>query len=140
MPKSLPLLDPAGLAGCCPPLAAKPLSLAQAEQVASEHDRVLLLAGESRGEFREEDRLCCGRLARLLLEAGYEPRDLFVEEIVERWGDAPDSAFLDGHSVEYLRATGQMHDVRFILEHVDDLDCTFELRSGEVVQTAGARV
>jgi 2-phosphosulfolactate phosphatase len=113
---------------------------AQAEEIVSEHDRVLLLAGESRGEFREEDRLCCGRLARLLLEAGYEPRDLFVEELVKQWGDAPDDAFLAGHSVQYLRATGQMHDVDFILEHVDDLDCTFELRSGEVVQTAGARV
>jgi ArsR family transcriptional regulator len=34
MPKSLPLLDPAGTAACCPPLAAEPLSQAQAEQVA----------------------------------------------------------------------------------------------------------
>jgi ArsR family transcriptional regulator, arsenate/arsenite/antimonite-responsive transcriptional repressor len=33
MPKSLTVLDPAGLAGCCP-LSAKPLSQAQAEQVA----------------------------------------------------------------------------------------------------------
>ena len=56
------------------------------------------------------------------------------------WGDAPDDAFLDGHSVQYLQATGQMHDVEFILEHVDDLDCTFELQGGEVVQTARARV
>jgi ArsR family transcriptional regulator, arsenate/arsenite/antimonite-responsive transcriptional repressor len=34
MPKSLTVLDPVGLAGCCPPLSAKPLSQAQAEQVA----------------------------------------------------------------------------------------------------------
>ena len=34
MPKSLPLLDPAGMAACCPPLSAEPLSQAQAEQVA----------------------------------------------------------------------------------------------------------
>ena len=34
MPKSLPVLDDAGLAACCPPLAAEPLSQAQAEQVA----------------------------------------------------------------------------------------------------------
>jgi ArsR family transcriptional regulator len=33
MPKSLPLLDPAGTAACCPPLSAEPLSQAQAEQV-----------------------------------------------------------------------------------------------------------
>ena len=34
MSKSLPLLDPAGTAACCPPLATEPLSAAQAEQVA----------------------------------------------------------------------------------------------------------
>src|SRR5579863_926301 len=34
MSKSLPLLDPAGTAACCPPLSAEPLSQAQAEQVA----------------------------------------------------------------------------------------------------------
>jgi ArsR family transcriptional regulator len=34
VPKSLTVLDPAGLAACCPPLAAEPLSRAQAEQVA----------------------------------------------------------------------------------------------------------
>jgi 2-phosphosulfolactate phosphatase len=108
---------------------------AQAERLVRCHDRVLLLAGESRGEFREEDRLCCGRIARLLLEAGYEPRDVFVEELVKRWGGAADDAFLGGHSVQYLEATGQMHDVEFILKHVDDLDCTFELHGGEVVQS-----
>ena len=34
MSKSLLLLDPVGTAACCPPLAAEPLSQAQAEQVA----------------------------------------------------------------------------------------------------------
>src|SRR5690348_2228584 len=34
MSKSLSLLDPAGTAACCPPLATEPLSAAQAEQVA----------------------------------------------------------------------------------------------------------
>jgi ArsR family transcriptional regulator, arsenate/arsenite/antimonite-responsive transcriptional repressor len=34
MSKSLPLLDPAGTAACCPPLSAEPLSAGQAEQVA----------------------------------------------------------------------------------------------------------
>jgi ArsR family transcriptional regulator, arsenate/arsenite/antimonite-responsive transcriptional repressor len=34
MPKSLPLLDALDTAACCPPLAAEPLSAAQAEQVA----------------------------------------------------------------------------------------------------------
>jgi ArsR family transcriptional regulator len=34
MSKSLPLLDPAETAACCPPLSAEPLSAEQAEQVA----------------------------------------------------------------------------------------------------------
>jgi ArsR family transcriptional regulator len=34
MSKSLPVLDLAGPAACCPPLSAEPLSQAQAEQVA----------------------------------------------------------------------------------------------------------
>ena len=34
MPKSLTVLDPAGLAACCAPLSAEPLTAAQAEQVA----------------------------------------------------------------------------------------------------------
>ena len=34
MPKPRTLLDPVGLAACCPPLSAEPLSQAQAERVA----------------------------------------------------------------------------------------------------------
>jgi 2-phosphosulfolactate phosphatase len=106
---------------------------AQAEYLAARHERVMLVAGETRGEFREEDRLCCGRIAKHLVGAGFEPRDVFVEEIIKHWGDAADDAFLGCHSVDYLEATGQMHDVAFILEHMDDLDSVFEMRSGEVV-------
>ncbi len=103
------------------------------ERLVRDDGRVLLLAGESRGEFREEDRLCCGRIARGLLDAGYEPQNVLVEEIVKHWGDAPDDAFMKSHSVEYLAATGQLHDVEFILEHVDDLDCAYEMQRGELV-------
>lgn len=108
---------------------------AQAQRLIADHDRVLLLAGESRGEFREEDRLCCGRIARALLEAGYEPGNALVEQIVRHWGDAPDDAFLGGNSVRYLEATGQYHDVEFILDHVDDLDQVYEIRDGELVRS-----
>ena len=88
---------------------------AQVRRLIAADDDVLLFAGESRGEFREEDRLCCARIARPLLEAGYEPRNVLVEEIVKHWGDAPDDAFMEGHSVQYLIATGQLHDAEFIL-------------------------
>lgn len=111
---------------------------AQAQRLIAAHDRVLLLAGESRGEFREEDRLCCGRLAGALLEAGFEPRDLLVEETVKRWANAPDEAFMDGHSVRYLADTGQFHDAEFVLGHVDDLDSVYEMRNGELVVSPSA--
>jgi 2-phosphosulfolactate phosphatase len=110
---------------------------AVARHLAATHEQVLLVAGESRGEFREEDRLCCGRIGRHLLEAGFQPRDVFAEEIIRRWGEAADDAFLGGHSVAYLADTGQMHDVDYILEHIDDLDSAYELRGGEVVEVGG---
>ena len=40
---------------------------------------------------------------------------------------------MGGHSVAYLSDTGQLHDVEFILEHVDDLDSVYEMRGGELV-------
>ncbi len=107
---------------------------AQANWLVGRHERVLLLAGESRGEFREEDRLCCGRIAKALIEAGYRPASAFVEELVKNWGDAPDDAFLAGHSVRYLTDTGQYHDVEFTLAHIDDLESVYELRDGELVR------
>jgi 2-phosphosulfolactate phosphatase len=96
------------------------------------HERVMLVAGESRGEFREEDRLCCARIAARLIEAGYEPESAFAEELVRAWRHAPDDAFVEGHSVQYLTATGQYHDVEYTLRHIDDLDAVYELRGGEL--------
>lgn len=109
---------------------------AQCERLIAAHSQVVLLAGESRGEFRDEDRLCCARMAKLLIEAGYEPRDLFVQELVKRWGAEPDDVVLRGKSAEYLAATGQLHDLDFILAHVDDLDDVYELRNGELAASA----
>jgi 2-phosphosulfolactate phosphatase len=109
---------------------------AQAQRLIDAHERVVLLAGESRGEFREEDRLCCARIGIQLVRAGYKPRDAFTEELIAQWGAAPDDAFLGGHSVQYLQQTGQYHDVEFILEHVDDLDTVYELKAGELVLSA----
>jgi hypothetical protein len=58
-----------------------------------------------------------------------------VEQIVKHWANAPDDAFLSGDSVRYLDATGQYHDVEFILDHIDDLDDVYEMRAGELVRS-----
>jgi 2-phosphosulfolactate phosphatase len=93
---------------------------------------VRILGADSRGEFREEDQLCAARIARMLTASGYLPADSLTEEVLERFGDAPDDAFLDGRSAKYLRDTGQDDDLAYVLDHVDDLDRVYLLEQGEV--------
>ncbi|MFN2543947.1 MAG: 2-phosphosulfolactate phosphatase [Actinomycetota bacterium] len=104
---------------------------AQAAQLLP-HDDVALVGAPTDGEFREEDQICCARLAELLMDAGFEP-DAAAREIADRWRAAPPEALLEGRSADYLRRTGQEDDLRFVLEHVDDLDATFALQGEEVV-------
>ncbi len=98
---------------------------------------VRLLGADSRGEFREEDKLCCARIAGALTKAGFAASDRETKQVVSEWGDAPVDAFLGGHSSEYLRRTGQERDLEFVLAHVDDLDAVFALRRGELVPVGG---
>ena len=109
---------------------------AAAGELEQNHEAVMVLGADSRGEFRDEDQLCCARIARALIESGFEARDAFTEEIVERWGDAPDDAFTSGRSSDYLRRSGQEHDLEFVLSHIADLDAAFEVSHGEVVRVA----
>lgn len=110
---------------------------ATAEHLARCGESVRLLGADSRLEFREEDRLCCARIGRDLLARGFTAADPETERLVAEWGDAPDDAFLGGHSAEYLLRTGQEHDLQFVLSHVDDLDAAFALRHGELVRVTG---
>jgi 2-phosphosulfolactate phosphatase len=123
------------------PRATGPLTLvaclrnwsAQArELVALRPDEVLLLGAESRGEFREEDKLCCAWIAAALLDSGYQP-DPASRRLVEDWSGAPVNRITDGKSAIYLRESGQSEDLEFILGHVADLEATFEMRADEVV-------
>ncbi len=106
---------------------------AQATALAKIGQDVLILGADSRGEFREEDQLCAARIARSLTETGYDVSDRLTDEVLERWGDAPDDSFLAGRSAKYLRDTGQQHDLNFVLEHIDDLASVFVLEQGEVL-------
>lgn len=108
---------------------------AQARHLASHHDNIAILGAGTRGEFREEDQLCCAWIAELLLGEGYTVGGDMTAEIVERWNGAAPDAFLGSKSVEYLRQTGQEADLAFILQHVDDLDVVVELRGDELFAT-----
>ena len=105
------------------------------------HRRVAVLGAASRGEFREEDQMCCAQIAAALLDAGYAPQDRTTTELVERWRDAPADAWVGGHSAAYLRRTGQLDDLDFILGHLHDLSDVYQFQHGEVValrEAAGA--
>lgn len=110
---------------------------AQAAHLAGRRDPVRLLGADSRGEFREEDQLCCARIACELMAGGYVPGDAETEALIRRWGDAPDDALLVSRSVRYLRDTGQGEDLDFILSHVDDLQAVFAVVDGEIMLTSG---
>jgi 2-phosphosulfolactate phosphatase len=99
-------------------------------------NKVVLIGAATRGEFREEDQICCARIAERLLASGYAPADSATVEIVKRWSNQPANAWLVGDSAAYLRRIGQIGDLKFILEHVADVDSVFMLRGTEVIAAA----
>lgn len=101
--------------------------------LAGRHARVAIVAAASHGEFREEDRVCCALVAGELLDAGYTAEDGSTAALVRRWRAASPDAWLVSDSVRYLRATGQIDDLDFIVAHQDDLPDVFQLHQGEVV-------
>ena len=109
--------------------------------ISEKHPRVALVGAGSRGEFREEDQICCAWIAALLARAGYAAENEATVEVLNRWRDAKASDCLNSRSVDYLRRTGQLADLHFILERIDDIDDTFILRNHEVVRiTPDARL
>jgi 2-phosphosulfolactate phosphatase len=106
---------------------------AQAAYLAGRHERVVVLGAGTRGEFREEDQLCCAWIARELVAAGYAPHDQQTRKFIDRWADQLVDGMLVSHSVAYLRETGQTDDLDFVMTHVDDVDRVFEMRGNRVV-------
>jgi 2-phosphosulfolactate phosphatase len=108
--------------------------IAQVVHLAAHHPRVAVIGAGSKGEFREEDQLGCARIAAGLLDAGYRAGDRGTREVVERWRDAPVEVCARGRSAEYLRQTGQLEDLEFVLTHIDDVDGVFRFQEGELRQ------
>jgi 2-phosphosulfolactate phosphatase len=103
-----------------------------AVHLALRHDRVAVIGAGSKGEFREEDQICCAWIAAALLGRGFVPENPQTLDVVNSWQDAPPTACLCSQSVNFLKRTGQMADLDFILGHIDDLPHIFEIRDGEV--------
>jgi 2-phosphosulfolactate phosphatase len=107
---------------------------AQIEALVHGHPRVSVVGAGTRGEFREEDQLCCAWIAEGLVSRGYEPEDENTRAIIARWSGAPVDAIASGKSSSYLCRTGQTHDLDFILDRIDDLDEVFAYFNGEIAQ------
>jgi 2-phosphosulfolactate phosphatase len=96
------------------------------------HRRVAIIGAGSRGEFREEDQMCCAWIGGLLADAGFAPETDETAQTIERWRGAPATACESGNSVAYLRRSGQARDFGFIIDHVDDLDLLCSIEGNEV--------
>ncbi|HLX12282.1 MAG TPA: 2-phosphosulfolactate phosphatase [Bacteroidota bacterium] len=106
---------------------------AVANYVAIHHANVAVIGAGTRGEFREEDQMCCAWITEHLLERGFAPVNDQTVEISKRWSGAPADACLGGKSAEYLKRSGQEDDLYFILSHVNDVDEVFKLMYHEIM-------
>ncbi len=107
---------------------------AQVAHLANHHPKVAVIGAGSRGQFREEDQLCCAWIAEGLLAAGYEPQNAKTISIIEQWSGVPVGTICNGASADYLRNSGQIRDLEYILAHIDDLDDVYRFEQGQVVK------
>lgn len=112
-----------------------------AEFLAERHNRVAVIGAGTRGEFREEDQMCCAMVAARLMDQGFEAEDSNTAEIVARWQSAADDEWLQSKSVQYLKDSDQLDDLAFVQAHRDDISAVFMMKHGEValVSAVGGR-
>ena len=85
------------------------------------HDKVAVLGAGTRGAFRREDQLCCAWIAEILIQNGFKAANAETTDLVDNWHGANIDEIRHGRSAQYLRSTGQTHDLEFVLHHIDDL-------------------
>lgn len=141
--RPLVLLSTSGTQLMCSGAASGPTYIAcfrnysaVAEALIGRHSRIAVIGAGSRNEFREEDQMCCAWIAEALIEAGYQAENRATMDVVRRWSGAPPEACVDGNSAKYLRRTGQLHDLEFVLDHINDVDRSFVISNSEVVPEA----
>lgn len=113
---------------------------AMADHLIGLHSTVAVLGAGTRGEFREEDQICCAWIADALLRAGYQSEDEQTTEMVARWRNASPVACLISKSAAYLRRSNQIEDLNFVLNHVNDLSAVFRIIGDEVLMTHSSPV
>jgi 2-phosphosulfolactate phosphatase len=107
--------------------------ISTAAYLATRFPAVAVIGAGNYHEFREEDQMCCARLAENLMNLGYRAADRNTLDIVKRWQHKPVDAWTANKSAQYLKDSGQREDLEFILEHVADLNAVCALKNHEVV-------
>jgi 2-phosphosulfolactate phosphatase len=107
---------------------------ATVKHLAELYSHVVVLGAPTRGEFREEDQLCCAWITDGLVKAGFVPEDNKTVAIVNLWKDKPVTVCGEGKSAEYLRRSGQVKDLDFILKHINDLNSALSIKNDEIVK------
>ena len=110
---------------------------AVARHIDGRHERIAVLGAGSRGQFRREDQIGCAWVAGKLLEAGYLSETQKTSDLVSRWHKASADEIRGGKSAEYLNRSGQLKDLEFILDLIDDLDTVPSLVNGELISVSG---
>ncbi|HVV73481.1 MAG TPA: 2-phosphosulfolactate phosphatase, partial [Verrucomicrobiae bacterium] len=106
---------------------------AVANHIIGRHNRIALIGAGSRGEFREEDQLCCAWVGDRLVKAGYKPENALTEQVIQMWGNTGCLICRSGKSAAYLERTGQLEDLDFIVDHVNDIRAVYRLQGRQVV-------
>jgi 2-phosphosulfolactate phosphatase len=101
---------------------------AVAEYASKRHKNIAIIGAGTRGVFRREDQMGCAWTAARLLEMGFKAENDDTEELIRRWSSRQADSIREGRSADYLRRTGQIYDLEFIINHIDDLNLVPVLR------------
>ena len=110
---------------------------AVAKYISGKHQRIAILGAGTRGRFRREDQMGCAWVADRLFKAGYKAETTETDKIISHWSGKNPEEIRDGASAEYLKRTGQIHDLEFIIHHIDDLDVVPMFENGKLIQVSG---
>ena len=97
------------------------------------HPRIAVLGAGTHGQFRREDQIICAWIAEGLMNAGYEAMTSQTSKLVSHWHGVDPSEMGSGRSAEYLRQSGQLLDLEFIMHHIDDIDTVPALVEDELL-------
>lgn len=107
---------------------------AVADYIAGRHEKVAIIGAGTRGQFRREDQMGCAWVAERLLSLGYRSESGKTDGYIGRWSGVSPEEARKGKSADYLIKSNQVHDLDFVVSHIDDLATVPMIKNGEIIQ------